>query len=167
MVLIKPSPELHAHANIGRMQAFMQREGEQRAPREVIKQLRRSPSLEQDREPSADGDENWQEVETTPTEPESESQPSTPLASPSASLRRFSFFDTVKAAKKALPNLNQPRNAKSSGAWTEPQPWQISRAIEQKDVMFLMDVRDRAFHVGWMGFFTSTGRTSPFPKTDS
>lgn len=34
-----------------------------------------------------------------------------------------------------------------AGGWKEPQPWEIMKAVERQDIMFLMDVRDRAFHV--------------------
>lgn len=28
-----------------------------------------------------------------------------------------------------------------------PKPWEVLRAVENKDIDFLMEVRDRAFHV--------------------
>jgi hypothetical protein len=34
-----------------------------------------------------------------------------------------------------------------SANWRPPPPFEIFRAIEKKDLMFLMEVRDRAFHV--------------------
>jgi hypothetical protein len=32
--------------------------------------------------------------------------------------------------------------------WKEPELYEVMRAVEKKDTMFLMEVRDRAFHVG-------------------
>lgn len=64
-----------------------------------------------------------------------------------------------------LKGWMSPKQAKSSGgSWKEPQvnytyfpiidalnfslqPFEIFRAVERKDIMFLMEVRDRAFHV--------------------
>lgn len=34
------------------------------------------------------------------------------------------------------------------GGWKEPELFEVMRAVERKDFMFLMKVRDRAFHVG-------------------
>jgi len=41
-----------------------------------------------------------------------------------------------------------PKQTKSTGgSWKEPQPFEIFRAVERKDIMFLMEVRDHAFHL--------------------
>ncbi|KAF9518689.1 hypothetical protein BS47DRAFT_1370992 [Hydnum rufescens UP504] len=40
-----------------------------------------------------------------------------------------------------IPPVDRPRE------WKEPQPFEVFRAVERKDVMFLMQVRDHAFHL--------------------
>ncbi|TFY77297.1 hypothetical protein EWM64_g6717 [Hericium alpestre] len=40
--------------------------------------------------------------------------------------------------------LQQP---KAKQPWKEPEPYEILRAVESKDIMYLMEIRDRAFHL--------------------
>ncbi|EGO00931.1 hypothetical protein SERLA73DRAFT_178937 [Serpula lacrymans var. lacrymans S7.3] len=103
---------------------FLEREAQQDAPKAVLRQLRRSPTPPQS--PTA-------EDEVTPPSPkQNDSASSPPSASPTQSTFRFNF---------------PFKSAKPQGAWKEPQPFEIFRAVEQKDIMFLMEVRDRAFQL--------------------
>lgn len=50
--------------------------------------------------------------------------------------------------KKAFPSTpKRMGSGTGGGGWKEPQPWQVLKAVESKDIMYLMEVRDRAFHV--------------------
>jgi len=42
-------------------------------------------------------------------------------------------------------------------SWKEPQPYEVLRAVENKDLMFLMEVRDRSFKL----LLQKTGDTTP------
>ncbi|KAH9999339.1 hypothetical protein BJV77DRAFT_940102 [Russula vinacea] len=42
--------------------------------------------------------------------------------------------------------LSMARTPKAKGPWKDPEPWEVLRAVENKDVMYLMEVRDHAFH---------------------
>ncbi|KAF9226468.1 hypothetical protein BS17DRAFT_775671 [Gyrodon lividus] len=110
---------LHAIANVS--QAFLKREADQAASMAMLQQLRRSPtppsSLPSDEEP-------W----GSPTHERQDSN--SPTASPSSSTTPWSWSFSIP---------------KSSSSWKEPQPFEVFRAIERKDIMFLMEVRDRAF----------------------
>ena len=44
------------------------------------------------------------------------------------------------------------------------QPFEIFRAVEQKDIMFLMEVRDKAFHVCTSTFLDSIQSATPVPQ---
>jgi len=103
---------------------FLERDAEQSIPHRMIKQLRHTLSLEVE-DPETDAS----EVPPTPTTPTS---PSTPKAA------------SETKAKKS------PGSRKQGSTWkagSEPESWEIFRAIEKKDLMFLMEVRDRAFHL--------------------
>ncbi|KAJ3766366.1 hypothetical protein FB446DRAFT_758223 [Lentinula raphanica] len=105
--------------------SFIQREAEQVAPRAILRQLRRSPSPESDNDDD-DGDDG--------AHSRSPSSASTQLSSPPNS--------------PSQSNHHHPQpNPKSNPAWKEPQPFEILAAVERKDVMYLMQVRDRAFHL--------------------
>lgn len=51
----------------------------------------------------------------------------------------------------------------AAGEWKEPQSWQVLKAVETKDVMFLMEVRDRAFHVRIVNIMRSLRFTNNDP----
>ncbi|KAI0321814.1 hypothetical protein OF83DRAFT_158973 [Amylostereum chailletii] len=36
---------------------------------------------------------------------------------------------------------------RTKGPWKDPEPYEVLSAVEKKDIMFLMEVRDRAFHL--------------------
>ncbi|KAG1833047.1 hypothetical protein EV424DRAFT_1533185 [Suillus variegatus] len=101
---------------------FLQREAEQNAPRAVLRRLRRSPT------PPSPTTEYHDATEDTPPHVERRDSVSSESDQTSSTRSLFSF------------SRSQP-----SGGWKEPQPFEIFRAIERKDIMFLMEVRDRAF----------------------
>lgn len=70
-------------------------------------------------------------------------EPTSPATSPGGTLRAKFFATASKVFSPTKPNSG----ASGTGPWKEPQPWEVMKAIESKDVMFLMEVRDRAFHV--------------------
>lgn len=91
-------------------------------------------------------------------EDEESERPLARRASTSSSLR------SLDAAGSMLKGWMSPKQTKNTGTWKEPQvsciyfrdilslnydyqPFEIFRAVERKDIMFLMEVRDRAFHV--------------------
>jgi len=98
---------------------FIQREAEDGAPRAIIRQLRRSPTPP---------------VHTSEDEfPDRPRRASTSSASSSSS--------PVTAMAQSLSN----KRVQSNSSWKEPQPFEIFRAVEKKDIMYLMEIRDRAF----------------------
>ncbi|THH12385.1 hypothetical protein EW145_g42 [Phellinidium pouzarii] len=113
--------------------SFMDREGGRNAPKELMKQLRReslpplSPPVETDA-PSFDRERRTRTDSTT---------------SEGSSSRRGWFSSKIKRS--------------SVGPWKEPESYEIFRAIEKKDIMFLMEIRDRAFHL----LLKKTGDATP------
>jgi len=110
--------------------AFLEREASQNAPRAIIRQLRRSPTPppELELEPEDDGLSNLS------------SSPPVIINSlpPSPSATTVSFPGSPRRMPAPPP---KPRG------WKEPQPFEVLRAIENKDIMMLMEVRDHAFHL--------------------
>ncbi|KAJ3869714.1 MAG: hypothetical protein NXY57DRAFT_981793 [Lentinula lateritia] len=101
--------------------SFIQREAEMAAPRAILRQLRRSPS------PPSEADDLDSEDGTHTRNPSSASTEST---SPSAS-----------------PSRSSLETQRINSAWKEPQPFEVLRAVERKDLIYLMEIRDRAFHL--------------------
>lgn len=93
-------------------QAFLDREGEQNAPREIIRQLRRSPSIS-----SSNSD-----VQSPPQSP-------THIRSPSD--------EDGSSRRKKLKQPPKLAPVKPPAGWKEPQPFEVFRAVENKDIMFL------------------------------
>ncbi|KAG6378818.1 hypothetical protein JVT61DRAFT_13097 [Boletus reticuloceps] len=115
------SLSVHIIANVS--QAFLQREANQAAPKAILRQLRRSPTPPPTPPP--------------PEEPEDNS----------ISERRDSISPSASPTSPTTPSswsIGIP-NFSSTKTWKEPQPFEVFRAIEHKDIMFLMEVRDRAF----------------------
>jgi len=104
--------------------AFLQREASQAAPKAILRQLRRSPTPPSSPPPQLASEESedgsTRERRDSVSSSASPTSPSTPL------------------------NWIMPRS-NSTRTWKEPQPFEIFRAIENKDIMFLMEIRDRAF----------------------
>ncbi|KZT24459.1 hypothetical protein NEOLEDRAFT_1067160 [Neolentinus lepideus HHB14362 ss-1] len=104
--------------------AFIQRDAERETPLAFIRQLRRSPSpIEIQPEESSD------KADSPRTRKSSTASTSSPSDSPTK--RRMSFFANS--------------TSKSKAPWKDPEPFEVYRAIERKDIVFLMEVRDRAF----------------------
>ncbi|KAI0366399.1 hypothetical protein BV20DRAFT_971918 [Pilatotrama ljubarskyi] len=111
---------------------FLQREAQRVAPKAVEAELERiRKSLEIPPPPSP------QQAE------EEKSPPTSPAASPKS--KRKSFLDALPAAFSAAKMLRTTSQSRRDGPWKAPEPYEIMRAIERKDIMFLMEVRDRSF----------------------
>ncbi|KAJ7179908.1 hypothetical protein C8R43DRAFT_1055888 [Mycena crocata] len=107
--------------------AFLQREAEIGAPKAILRQLRRSP---------------------TPPSPPSSPEPE--IEGSSGHQRRPSLSSLASSAssiKSFGSSLIQRRQDKSQSSWKEPQPYEVLRAVERKDIMYLMEIRDRSFHL--------------------
>ncbi|KAG2754675.1 hypothetical protein P692DRAFT_20861454 [Suillus brevipes Sb2] len=103
---------------------FLQREAEQNAPKAVLRQLRRSP---------------------TPPSPTTEYHDATEDTQPHTGRRgSVSSESDQTSPTRSLFTISR---SQPSGGWKEPQPFEVFRAVERKDIMFLMEVRDRAFPV--------------------
>ncbi|KAJ7699998.1 hypothetical protein B0H17DRAFT_1158033 [Mycena rosella] len=104
---------------------FLQREAETVAPKAILKQLRRSP---------------------TPSPPDS---PEPEAEETSGHQRRPSLTSLASSAESSIrsfgSSLIQRREDKSQSSWKEPQA--MLRAVERKDIMYLMEIRDRSFHL--------------------
>lgn len=101
---------------------FLQREAEQNAPKAVLRQLRRSP---------------------TPPSPTTEYHDATEDTQPHTGRRRSVSSESDQTSPtRSLFTISR---SQPSGGWKEPQPFEVFRAVERKDIMFLMEVRDRAF----------------------
>ncbi|KAI0676826.1 hypothetical protein C8Q78DRAFT_1086682 [Trametes maxima] len=110
---------------------FLQREAERVAPRAVEAELERiRKALETPPPPSLQ-------------EAEQKSSPSSPTASPKA--KRKSFLGVLPSAFQAAKMLRTASQSGEHRAWKAPEPYEILRAIERRDIMFLMEVRDRSF----------------------
>ena len=94
----------------------MQREGEHSAPNAILRQLRRSPS--------------------PPSDPRTSEEVSPPPPR-ARTLSRSSISSTSTSSTKAVETIV----TKPTTAWREPQPFEIFRAVERKDIVFLMEVR--------------------------
>ncbi|KAF5369836.1 hypothetical protein D9758_001133 [Tetrapyrgos nigripes] len=106
--------------------SVLQREAEQVAPKAILRQLRRSPT------PPLQNEENDEHEETDRHTRERT------LSSASSDSSRKSIISLLKRQKS---------DSVTRGPWKDPQPFEVLRAIEQKDIMFLMEIRDRAFHL--------------------
>jgi hypothetical protein len=97
-------------------EAFMQREGEYNAPKAILRQLRRSP--------------------TPPSDPRTSEETTSPPAR-TRTLSRSSESSTTISGFKTGETI---QTVNTTG-WREPQSFEIFRAVERKDVVFLMEVR--------------------------
>lgn len=102
--------------------AFLQREAEHAAPKAFSRQLRDNR---------------------------------TPTSSPTSAFQSESEEQGGHTRRTSISSLASPSSPSSSFAkfvtpsktWKDPQPFEIFRAVERKDIMFLMEVRDRAFQL--------------------
>ncbi|KAF4619940.1 hypothetical protein D9613_005183 [Agrocybe pediades] len=104
--------------------SFIRREAEDLAPKELVKQMLTISMQE----------EMVKEVVESQEEREAPQSPSSSMSRRSSSIRSF-----VKSM--VSPRLGR---APVSG-WANLQPYEVMKAIEKKDIMFLMEVRDKAF----------------------
>ncbi|KAK0206499.1 hypothetical protein DFS33DRAFT_1372790 [Desarmillaria ectypa] len=100
--------------------AFLQREAESVAPNEILRQLRRSPS--------------------PPSSPPEEDNGFTHT-------RSSSVRSTASASVQSSAKYKSADTQGLGVSWKEPQLFEIFRAVERKDIMYLMEIRDRAFHL--------------------
>ncbi|KAJ6538597.1 hypothetical protein B0H10DRAFT_2140615 [Mycena sp. CBHHK59/15] len=102
---------------------FLQREAETIAPKAILRQLQRSPTPSPPNSPEIEENHGHQRRPSLSS-----------LASSASSIKSFG------------PSLIKPRSDdKLKSAWKEPQPFEVLRAVERKDIMYLMEIRDRAF----------------------
>lgn len=97
---------------------FMEREATQSAPKAVLRQLRRSPTP-----PSPESDARYDEL-----------PPRT---------RRASVSSVISSLSPK--SIESPTKDIRTSTWAEPQPFEVLRAIERKDIVYLMEIRDRSF----------------------
>ncbi|KAG6918932.1 hypothetical protein DXG01_010587 [Tephrocybe rancida] len=107
---------------------FILREAEDLAPRAILRQLRRSPSP-----------------------PNSELHPRADVPTRDHGASHSPETSASSSPKSPKSQINQIT------AWTEPQPFEVFRAIERKDLMFLMEVRDHGFPL----LLRKTGNATP------
>jgi hypothetical protein len=108
--------------------SFLYREAESKATQHgllIDSQSSLQPPSDEGNESSEDDDQDQSDHES--------SVPASPISASSIK----SFFTRAVAKKKDTTSPQAP--------WKEPQPFEVFRAIEQKDIMYLMEVRDRAF----------------------
>ncbi|EIM88281.1 uncharacterized protein STEHIDRAFT_110059 [Stereum hirsutum FP-91666 SS1] len=106
-----------------RVQGFLQREADSIAPKSLLKQSQQSPippspHLLEDALSSSIVD-------------------ASPIKSPSS--------PTLSSIKQAMSRKGSTKTVRKE--WKEPEYFEVLKAIEKKDIMYLMEIRDRAFHL--------------------
>ncbi|KAI3612582.1 hypothetical protein WG66_009907 [Moniliophthora roreri] len=120
---------------IHKLDAFIQREVEDAIPKATLRQLRRSPTPPIE-EPYEEDEAEGRDDEGEGTDTQRTRRPSNASTMSSVS---------IKSLKQLLTKQNEaPR---STSNWKDPQPFEVLRAVERKDITFLMEIRDRAFHL--------------------
>ncbi|KIK30599.1 hypothetical protein PISMIDRAFT_20766 [Pisolithus microcarpus 441] len=116
--------------------AFLQREAEHAVPIAFSRQLR--------------GNRTSTSSPTSAFQSESEEQ--------DGGTRRMSISSATSPSSPSSPSAKfVTPQSRTSKTWKEPQPFEIFRAIERKDIMFLMEVRDHAFQL----LLRKTGDATP------
>ncbi|KAM6495962.1 hypothetical protein JOM56_008668 [Amanita muscaria] len=108
--------------------SFLHREGKSKAIQQCLlldSQRPMTPPLEENNTPSEPDEDDQSDRESVPSSPVSAS-------SIKSFISRTWGRQKETAASKPIP-------------WKEPQPFEVFRAIEHKDIVYLMEVRDRAF----------------------
>ncbi|KAI0307340.1 hypothetical protein B0F90DRAFT_1932148 [Multifurca ochricompacta] len=108
--------------------AVIRREANLAAPKSLLAQLVRDASHKTDSLKEAMSTKIT--ITDSPPQPQVPSQEFSSTSPPSPLQRIFSLARITKA--------NEP--------WKDPEPWEVLRAVENKNVNYLMEVRDRAFH---------------------
>ncbi|PVF99770.1 hypothetical protein CPB86DRAFT_846737 [Serendipita vermifera] len=67
------------------------------------------------------------------------------------------LFGTLVETFNNRRNSAPPRKPVAIKNWKDPQPYEVLRAVERKDIMYLMEIRDRAFHL----LLRKTGEVTP------
>ncbi|EMD41083.1 hypothetical protein CERSUDRAFT_111656 [Gelatoporia subvermispora B] len=119
------------------------REAELAAPRELAKQ-------QEEQRIKAELEAALASPSLSATSPPESSEPETPKSSSEESPKpksATSLFSTVSLASSKFLSRRQSSQTKAAKAWKDPEPFEVYRAIEKKDITFLMEVRDRAFHL--------------------
>ncbi|KAF7301345.1 hypothetical protein MIND_00699700 [Mycena indigotica] len=99
--------------------SILQREAEHDAPRAILRQLRRSPSPSPPQSPTSEEAEEEEDRSSHHRRPSLNS-----MASSTSSVRSFGSI------------FKQP---KSQSSWRDPQPFEVLRAVERKDITYLME----------------------------
>ncbi|KAF7795864.1 hypothetical protein EIP86_007031 [Pleurotus ostreatoroseus] len=128
--------------------AFLAREAGQLAPRAFIKQLRRSPSPT-----SPDPVEDESEIQQSPQSPGEYSEEENGSPRRARTLSLSSMWSTISKAGPASRNSTLKRKDRP---W-KVEPFEILRAVERRDVTFLMEVRERDFEL----LLRKTGDATP------
>ncbi|OCH93589.1 hypothetical protein OBBRIDRAFT_790114 [Obba rivulosa] len=139
---LSPEPCLPARLPNG---AFIQREAEQSAPRELAKQ-------QEEQKLKAELEAALHSPSLSATSPSEHSEADTQGSEPGQSPKPKSVSSLFSSVSLVSANLLSRRrtsqtNPTENKSWKDPEPFEIYRAIEKKDVTFLMEVRDRAFHL--------------------
>jgi len=125
------------------MLAVIRREAGLIAPKSLLTQLVRDASCSTDALREAMSS----RITDSPTSPQA-SSPEVSLASPTSPLQRFR---SMRKTTKVKGPWKDPEVCESTnqlpGISIVFKPWEVLRAVENKDVSYLMEVRDRAFHV--------------------
>lgn len=115
---------------------FLEREAEILAPREMIRQLRRTPSPE-----TADPESDTESRHSMGSR--RSSQASESGESPQSKTSASAIWSSLSSAVHATQKLGKNKAVKP---W-KVEPYQIFAAVERHDIMFLMEVRDRDFEL--------------------
>ncbi|KAH9922026.1 uncharacterized protein BXZ73DRAFT_91709 [Epithele typhae] len=114
--------------------AFLRREADIEAPRALEAELKRQRKALEIALAKPSEDEQEQDAASTSSSPKT-----------SPNVKRKSVLDILPSAIQAAKMLRETSRRTGSSPWKPPEPFEIMRAIERKDIMFLMDVRDRSF----------------------
>ncbi|KAK7696646.1 hypothetical protein QCA50_001304 [Cerrena zonata] len=117
--------------------AFIQREARSLLPKAELEQIRRELTPPEDDFPD---DEPETMDEAPPDDQSTEPQPEL-----SRKRSVSSIFSTISARAKAAKAFASQNRA--SKPWRDPEPYEVFSAIERKDIMYLMEIRDRAFYL--------------------
>ncbi|KAH9843804.1 uncharacterized protein C8Q71DRAFT_14120 [Rhodofomes roseus] len=124
------------------LKAFIEREAEHLAPMAVIRQLRRSPSPSPPS--SVEGDATpHPSPSPEPSDPKEEEESEQPRR------RTRSISSVFSSISLPSPRLSLRRlsGLPQAGSERKIEPYEVFAAVERKDITFLMEVRDRAFHL--------------------